>query len=122
MNYIVVKNEKRKGIAALLIFLFGPIGMFYSTILGAIIMILIEILLIFISMSVEWGIVGVWFLIILQLPINIVCFIWGILAVNVYNKKLKLSQEDISPINTNHNIEANKNNSENGCLSCKNGL
>ena len=119
MNYIVVKNEKRKGIAALLIFLFGPIGMFYSTILGAIIMILIEILLIFISMSVEWGIVGVWFLIILQLPINIVCFIWGILAVNVYNKKLKLSQEDISPINTNQNIEANKNNAENGVEKAK---
>lgn len=37
-NYIVVKTTKSEGLAVLLVFLFGPIGLFYSTIRGAIIM------------------------------------------------------------------------------------
>ncbi len=73
---IVVRSTKSVGLSIILTVLLGPLGMFYSTITGAIIMLIIS------------GIVGILTLgygIVVTHPI---CVIWGALAANSYNKKL----------------------------------
>ena len=73
---IVVTPTKSVGISIILTVLFGPLGMFYSTIPGAIIMLIV------------WSVVGLVTLgygLIITHPI---CVIWGALATHSYNKKL----------------------------------
>ncbi len=73
---IVVTPTKSVGISILLTIFFGPLGMFYSTISGAIIMIIVS------------GIVG---LLTLGYGLAIthpICVVWGALAAHSYNKKL----------------------------------
>ena len=76
-NVIIVRSEKSMGLAILLTFLFGPLGMFYSTVIGAIIMLVLGGILILVTFGV--GALITW-------PISI---IWTILAVNSYNKELR---------------------------------
>lgn len=73
---VVVVLQKSVGISVLLTFLFGPLGMFYSTIMGAIIMMVISIIIGFVTFG--FGILLTW-------PI---CMIWGAIAASSYNKKL----------------------------------
>ena len=42
---VVVKTEKSMGVTILLTILFGPLGMFYSTVLGAVIMLFINLII-----------------------------------------------------------------------------
>lgn len=73
---VVVKTEKSMGITILLTILFGPLGMFYSTVTGAIVMIIVS------------GLVGVFTLglgLIVTWP---VCIIWAAISTNNYNKNL----------------------------------
>ncbi len=91
MNYIVTKQTKSKGIAILLVAIFGPLGMFYSTIWGGIIMTLIAPILIFILflkgvlvnseplvvIAFFWGFLA-----------YIICFVWAVSAVNAYNWRI----------------------------------
>lgn len=72
----LVVQFKSMGISILLTVLFGPIGMFYSTIVGAIVMIIISAIVGFVTLGL--GLLVTW-------PI---CVIWGALAVKSYNKKL----------------------------------
>jgi hypothetical protein len=64
------------GISILLTVLFGPLGMLYSTIPGAIIMAVISVILGVITLGI--GLLITW-------PI---CIIWGAVATSSYNKKL----------------------------------
>jgi hypothetical protein len=73
---IVVTPTKSMGIAILLTFLFGPLGMLYSTIPGALIMIVLS--LIVALLTVGLGLFLIW-------PI---CIVWGAIATSSYNKKL----------------------------------
>lgn len=73
---VVVTSTKSMGISILLTFLFGPLGMFYSTIIGAIIMMVVSAITAFIT--VGFGLLLTW-------PI---CIIWGAIATSSYNKKL----------------------------------
>jgi hypothetical protein len=58
-NYmIVVRPPKSVGVAVVLSFLFGPFGMFYSTVTGALVILAIDFVLIFISVA-TLGIGGV---------------------------------------------------------------
>ena len=57
----------------LLTFLFGPLGMFYSTVSGAVIMLIVSIVLA--AFTLGFSIFITW-------PI---CMIWGAVAVNSYN-------------------------------------
>ena len=75
-HVVVSKSTKSPGIALLLTFLFGPLGMFYSTILGAVIMIIISAIVGFVTLGL--GLIVTW-------PI---CMIWGAVAASMYNKKL----------------------------------
>ena len=73
---VIIALPKSVGISVLLTFLFGPLGMFYSTIMGAIIMMVISIIIGFVTFG--FGILLTW-------PI---CMIWGAIAASSYNKKL----------------------------------
>ena len=42
-NIVVINQQKSAGVAFLLTFFFGPLGMFYSTVAGAVIMVLVSI-------------------------------------------------------------------------------
>ncbi|HEY5370633.1 MAG TPA: hypothetical protein VIJ75_16735 [Hanamia sp.] len=82
MNYVVTKQMKSRGIAALLVFLFWPIGMFYSTLSGALIMsFIIGPIVLLVTLSSPFGII--------VCPLFFIfCLIWAIRAVNSYNRKI----------------------------------
>jgi len=73
---VVVTSTKSMGIAILLTVLFGPLGMLYSTIWGAIIMIVLSGII---------GIVTLGFGLLFTWP---VCIIWAAVATKSYNEKL----------------------------------
>ena len=73
---VVVSAPKSVGIAIILTILFGPLGMFYSTIIGAIIMMIISAIVALLTLGL--GLIFIW-------P---VCIIWGALAAKAHNKKL----------------------------------
>jgi len=73
---VVVVSPKNVGISIILTILFGPLGMFYSTVLGAIVMIVISVIVAI--LTVGFGLILTW-------P---VCVIWGALAASSHNKKL----------------------------------
>ena len=68
------------GIAILLTVLFGPLGMLYSTIGGAIVMAIVSAVIGIITLGL--GALAVW-------P---VCVIWAAMATSSYNKKLLAGQ------------------------------
>jgi len=73
---IVVSAPKSVGIAIILTVLFGPLGMFYSTIVGAIIMMIISLIVAMLTAGI--GLILTW-------PM---CIIWGALAAKLHNNKL----------------------------------
>jgi len=73
---IVVAPTKSAGVAILLTVLFGPLGMFYSTIPGAFVMLVVTLVLGLVTFGL--GLLLTW-------PI---CIIWGAMAASSYNKKL----------------------------------
>lgn len=77
---IVVTPTKSVGIALLLSGVFGPLGIFYSTIWGAVLMLLVSTPVAFFTLGI--GLVITW-------PIGM---LWAGLAANAYNKKLLAGQ------------------------------
>jgi hypothetical protein len=73
---IVAASPKNVGIAILLTFIFGPVGMFYSTIVGAVIMCVISLLVGIFTLG--FGLIFTW-------PI---CIIWGAVSAHLHNKAL----------------------------------
>jgi hypothetical protein len=73
---VVVSPTKNVGVAILLTVLFGPLGMLYSTIVGAIVMLVITLVVGALTLGI--GLLLTW-------PL---CIIWGALAASSYNKKL----------------------------------
>ena len=71
-----VNVGKSVGASLVLTFLFGPLGMFYSTVVGAIIMLVLYIVV---------GIITLGLGLIVLHPI---AMIWGAVAVSNYNKKV----------------------------------
>lgn len=72
---IVVKTQKSVGVALILAFLFGPLGMLYSTIAGGIIMLIVTGFVAIFTLG--FGLLITW-------P---VCMIWAAIAANSYNKQ-----------------------------------
>lgn len=73
---VVVMSTKSVGISIILTLLFGPIGMFYSTIAGGIIMLIVSLIV---------GVATIGFGLIVTWPI---CVIWGAIAASSYNREL----------------------------------
>lgn len=76
VNVVVTKSPKSMGISIALTLFFGPLGMFYSTIAGAIIMIIIDIIVGIFTFGI--GLLVTW-------PIQV---IWAAISTSSYNKKL----------------------------------
>jgi hypothetical protein len=75
-NVVVIGATKSIGVSILLTVLFGPLGMFYSTTSGALIMLVASLIVGIVTVGV--GLLVTW-------PIAI---IWGAVATDTYNKKL----------------------------------
>ncbi|MBA4148603.1 MAG: hypothetical protein H0X66_10860 [Verrucomicrobia bacterium] len=73
---IIVQSTKSVGVAILLSFFFGPLGMFYSTVSGAVVMIFANLVAVFLTLGI--GLVLTW-------PIGM---IWAARAASAHNKKL----------------------------------
>jgi hypothetical protein len=73
---VVVIPTKSMGISIILTFLFGPLGMFYSTITGGIIMLVLTTIIGIVTFGI--GLIIMW-------PI---CIVWAAIATNSYNKYL----------------------------------
>lgn len=73
---MVVRQTKSVGVAILLTIFFGPLGMLYSTIGGAITMFFVTVVVGFLTVGLG---------LFLTQP---VCVIWGAVAASSYNKKL----------------------------------
>jgi len=84
---IIVKSPKNVGLAAGLGLFLGPLGMIYSTIMGAVIM-LIPFVIIGIIALVTFG-VGFVFV----LPLLPICAIWSYIAAKRYNRRLLAGEE-----------------------------
>ena len=90
MNYIVTKSPKSYGIAILLILIFGPIGLFYSTILGGLIMTVVVPIGVFFGIIsgvipthntgvLIFGGIGLYY---------IFLFMWSLTAISNYNERI----------------------------------
>ena len=89
MSYVVVKQMKSRGIAFLLVFLFGGFGLFYSSIVGGIIMVIVAPILMFLAFFIPGAQTIIFTLIIIFCCLYyIICFIWAIRAVETYNNKI----------------------------------
>lgn len=70
----VIVKQKSVGLAFLLAFLFGPLGLLYASILGGIVMFFVSLILFFV-IPIVGGIIG-W----------IGCIIWAVVAAQNSNK------------------------------------
>lgn len=73
---VIAVSPKNVGVAIILTILFGPLGMFYSTIAGAIIMMVVSLVIGLVTLGV--GLLLTW-------P---VCIIWGAMAASAHNTKI----------------------------------
>jgi hypothetical protein len=73
-GYLVPRPPKSVGAAILLAILFGPLGMLYSTVSGALIMLVVSLIL---------GIATAGISVLITWPI---CIIWGAVAAQSYNE------------------------------------
>ena len=80
VNVVVTRSPKSVGIAIALSLFFGPFGMFYSTIIGGIVMLIVKIIVAIVTFG--FGLLLTW-------PIGV---IWAAIAASTHNKKLMSGQ------------------------------
>lgn len=73
---VIVQSTKSVGVSAFLAFLFGPLGLFYSTVTGGIIMLIVNVAAAIFTLGI--GLFITW-------P---VCVVWAVIAAKNYNAKL----------------------------------
>ncbi len=82
-QHIVVTSTKSVGISVLLTIIFGTIGMFYSTVKGAIIMTVLTIVLALVVAAINPVLLIAYF------PVMwLISVIWGARAVKTYNNNI----------------------------------
>ena len=82
-QYIVMKSPKSLGIGLILTFLLGPIGLFYASIFGGIVMLVVS------GIFAVIGFITAGISLVVTAPlVNIVCMIWAYVKINSYNKAL----------------------------------
>lgn len=93
--FLVTKSPKSMGIAILLTILFGPIGLFYASISGALLLILAPILvlaLLFFGVSQDNSVLmnlSLGLLLFFALTYWLISIIWAVISVNSYNKEIE---------------------------------
>jgi hypothetical protein len=73
---MIVAKQKSAGIAFLLAFFFGPLGLLYASVIGGIIMIILSLIIGIFTLGI--GLIIGW----------VISIIWAVVAVNMHNKKL----------------------------------
>jgi hypothetical protein len=73
---MVVSKQKSAGIAFLLTFFFGPLGLLYASVAGGIIMIILSLVIGIFTLGI--GLIIGW----------VISIVWAMVAVNMYNKKM----------------------------------
>lgn len=92
---LVARNTKSVGIAILLTLLFGPIGLFYASVLGGVVMTVLPVILILLVIygyaSDFMPLLGlsVGLLIILYVSYWLIIIAWAILSVNNHNREIE---------------------------------
>ncbi|HPS83564.1 MAG TPA: hypothetical protein PLA88_04565 [Bacteroidales bacterium] len=92
---IITKSTKSVGIAILLTFLFGPIGLFYASVIGGLIMTFMPIFLTVLSLvglaqknsSLFGWSFGI--LVVFSLTYWLINIIWAVISVSKYNRKIE---------------------------------
>ena len=113
--FLVTKSPKSIGIALLLTFLFGPIGLFYASISGGLIMIITPIILIVLLYAGVWqesSLLMAWtsgLIIIFILAYWLIILIWAVIGVRNYNEKIEEdSQRQFELWNSLHEKDPNQ--------------
>jgi hypothetical protein len=75
-NIIIIGKQKSVGVAFLLAFLFGPLGLLYASVTGGIIMFILGIVIGIITLG--FGLIFIW----------VGCIIWAVIAAGAANKKM----------------------------------
>ena len=78
---VIAKSPKSQGIGLILTFLFGSLGLFYSSVIGGIIMLIVEIIVAIFTFGLG------------LIVTHILCLVWSCIAVSMYNKKLMSGQK-----------------------------
>lgn len=78
---VMGQNKKSTGVAFILSFFFGPLGLLYSTVTGGLIMLVISIPVAIFTLG--FGLIAT----------NIICVVWAIIAVNNHNSKSSNPQQ-----------------------------
>lgn len=76
VQVVVAKSEKSMGLAVVLSAIFGPLGLFYSSIIGGFVMMAVSFVVGFITLG--FGLIVTW-------P---TCILWAYLSTKRYNAKL----------------------------------
>ncbi len=74
--YVATPQQKSMAAALILTFLFGPLGLFYASVTGGVVMLIITLVIAIPTFGFGW-----W----LTMP---ACMIWGAIATNQYNERL----------------------------------
>lgn len=94
-SFLVSEPKKSVGLAILLTFMFGPIGLFYATVSGALVMLLLPVLLLivfFLGVFQENYFLLGWsgvLLLILIFTEWLICIIWAVISVLGHNRDLE---------------------------------
>ena len=75
-NVVIMGKQKSVGVAFLLAFLFGPLGLLYASVIGGVVMFFVSLLLFFLLPLV--GVILCW----------IGCIIWAVVAAGEANKNM----------------------------------
>jgi hypothetical protein len=93
--FFVTKSPKSIGIAILLTLLFGPIGLFYASVSGGLVMTITPIFLVILflyGLGMEYAALVEWSLILIIIFLStfwLINIIWAVISVNIYNKKIE---------------------------------
>lgn len=130
-NIVILKTQKSEGIAMLLVFLFGPVGMFYATVRGALTMLFvvpivaIGLLFLFLygansahsegnhGLFTVFAGLSVFTLLFIFLGYWIICLIWSYRAVRIYNEDLQFEQDALIRKQSKENQKRESENNDN---------
>jgi len=83
VQVVITKAEKSMGLSIVLAALFGPLGLFYSSIIGGFIMLAISFVVALITLG--FGLIVTW----------LMCILWAYLSTKRYNAKLPAATTSI---------------------------
>lgn len=108
-QFVIVKSPKSTGIAILLTLLFGPIGLFYASVAGGIILtfvvpaVLITLIFFGAFQSDELLVTSLILTFAIAIFYWLICIIWAVIAVQDYNKHLDEDYKRQQSLNSPYN-------------------